>query len=112
METRSCQNCHQNFTIDADDFSFYEKIKVPAPMFCPECRFKARYAFRNQTSLYKRTCDLCRQSIISMYAPEKSFPVYCRTCFYSDNWDPSDYGMEIDFTKPFFQQLNELFNKV
>ena len=37
-ETRNCQNCKKDFIIEPDDFSFYEKIKVPAPTFCPECR--------------------------------------------------------------------------
>ena len=34
-ETKNCQNCHTNFVIVPDDFSFYEKIKVPTPTFCP-----------------------------------------------------------------------------
>ena len=29
-ENKTCQNCKQDFTIESDDFSFYEKIKVPA----------------------------------------------------------------------------------
>jgi len=28
-ETKNCQNCKNDFTIEPDDFSFYEKIKVP-----------------------------------------------------------------------------------
>ena len=30
-----CQNCKQNFTIEPEDFTFYDKIKVPSPTFCP-----------------------------------------------------------------------------
>jgi hypothetical protein len=112
METKACQNCKQEFTIEPEDFLFYEKIKVPPPTFCPECRFKARYAFRNQTALYKRTCGLCNKNIITMYAPEKSFPVYCRECFYGDAWDATQYGLDYDFSKPFFEQFNDLINKV
>ena len=37
-EIRQCQNCKQDFTIEPDDFGFYEKIKVPPPTFCPLCR--------------------------------------------------------------------------
>jgi hypothetical protein len=33
-----CQNCKKDFTIELDDFRFYEKIKVPPPTFCPEYR--------------------------------------------------------------------------
>ena len=30
------QNCKKEFTIEPEDFNFYEKIKVPAPTFCPK----------------------------------------------------------------------------
>lgn len=32
-ETKICQNCKKDFTIDPEDFKFYEKIKVPSPTF-------------------------------------------------------------------------------
>ena len=31
MEKRNCQNCKKDFTIETEDFSYYEKIKVPVP---------------------------------------------------------------------------------
>lgn len=98
--------------IKSEDFSFYEKIKVPPPTFCPECRMKARYAFRSQTSLYKRNCDFCKKSIVSMYSEDKLFPVYCRDCFYGDKWDATSYAQEVNFNKPFFEQWNELFKEI
>ena len=68
MEKRTCQNCKKDFTIKSEDFSFYEKIKVPAPTWCPECRMIRRMNFRNERSLYKQNCALCKKSTISMYA--------------------------------------------
>lgn len=53
-ETKSCQNCKNDFVIESEDFSFYEKIKVPPPTFCPECRFIRRLMWRNNRSLYPR----------------------------------------------------------
>ncbi len=76
-ETKNCQNCKQNFTIESEDFNFYEKIKVPPPTFCPECRMQRRMVWRNERVLYKRKCDLCNKNIISMYADFAVFPVYC-----------------------------------
>lgn len=29
IETKQCQNCEQEFTIEPDDFNFYRKIDVP-----------------------------------------------------------------------------------
>ena len=111
-ETRNCQNCKNDFTIEPDDFSFYEKIKVPAPTFCPNCRFIRRMIWKNERSLYKRKCDMCDSSIISMYEENVLFPVYCPDCYKSDKWDAVEYSLDYDFKKTFFEQWYELFNKV
>ncbi len=110
METRNCQNCKKDFNIEAEDFSFYEKMKVPAPTFCPHCRFIRRVIWRNERSLYKRKCDMCSKSIISIYEDNVSFPVYCPTCYKSDKWDALDYASDYDFSVPFFEQWRKLFN--
>jgi len=111
-ETKICQNCKKDFTIESDDFSFYEKIKVPSPTFCPECRLVRRMAFRNERVLFKRICDLCNKNIIAMYPANALFPVYCRECWYGDEWDSTIYGQDYDFSRPFFEQYKELSNKV
>lgn len=112
LETRNCQNCKQNFSIEPDDFSFYEKMNVPPPTFCPHCRFVRRLIWRNERSLYKRKCDMCKNNIIAMYDDKVLFPVYCPNCWKSDNWEAGEYECNYDFTKPFFSQFKELFNKV
>lgn len=111
-EIRNCQNCRQDFSVEEEDFNFYQKIKVPPPTFCPPCRLQRRVAFRNERSLYKRECGLCGQGIVSMYSAEKPFPVYCSQCWWSDRWDPMHFGQEYDFNKSFFEQFRELMHKV
>lgn len=112
-ETRTCQNCKNQFTIEPEDFQFYEKIKVPPPTFCPECRFQRRLALRNERNLYRRQCGLCGKKMISMYSSEKPFPVYCRECWWGDKWDPMQFGIDYSFSsKPFFLQFRELQEKV
>ena len=107
----TCQSCKNEFVIEPEDFAFYEKIKVPPPTFCPDCRLQRRMAFMNERSFYKRSCDLCHRDFISVYPADSEFSVYCGTCFW-DKWDPLEYGMELDFKKPFLAQLKELFRKV
>ena len=107
-----CQNCKSEFTIEPDDFGFYEKIKVPPPTFCPECRLQRRFMVRNERNLYKRECDLCKKLTISMYSSEKVFPVYCPSCWWGDKWDPTNYGKNFNFKKNFFLQFKELLDKV
>jgi hypothetical protein len=62
--------------------------------------------------LYKRKCDLCGKEIISVFAPERMFKVYCQPCWWSDRWDPLDYGREYNFSQPFFEQYARLFDTV
>jgi hypothetical protein len=107
-ETKTCQNCTQNFTIESDDFSFYEKIKVPAPTFCPECRMKRRLIWRNMRSLYKRECGLCQKTLISMY-PDDTCPVYCVECFMGDGWDMYALGRDIDWSRDFYSQIKDIY---
>jgi len=71
-----CQNCKNNFPIEPDDFSFYEKMQVPPPTFCPECRLIRRMNNTNERVLYKRTCDLTGKNIISMFPHNTLFLVY------------------------------------
>ncbi|MFA6076778.1 MAG: hypothetical protein WC735_01740 [Candidatus Paceibacterota bacterium] len=103
-----CQNCKQDFTIESEDFNFYEKIKVPPPTFCPECRAVRRMIFRNERALYKRKCDFSDQDIITPFSADNPCKVYEREIWWSDKWDPLESGQNYDFSKPFFIQWKEL----
>src|SRR3989344_8139054 len=111
QETKKCQNCKQDFVIEPEDFQFYEKMKVPAPTWCYNCRFQRRGAFRNQMNLYSVKCGLCEKPTLAMYPPNSPFPVYCQSCWWSDNWDPLTYGKDYDFSRPFFVQYHELLER-
>ncbi len=108
-ETKQCQNCKVNFLIEPEDFNFYERLSVPPPTWCPECRLIRRFMWRNHRALYKRKCDLCGEEKIFMYPAESPYKVYCHPCWWSDRWSALDYGREYDFSKPFFEQFRELF---
>lgn len=110
-ENRTCQNCKNDFIIEPDDFGFYEKMSLPMPTFCPPCRMQRRLAWRNSMSLFNRKCDLCEKSVVTLYAPDSGITVYCNKCWWSDKWDPKDYAMDYDLTKPFFTQYVELLKK-
>ncbi len=111
-ETKTCQNCKNSFSIEREDFDFYEKMNVPPPTWCALCRKIRRMAWRNERTLYKATCGMCKKTMFSQYAPESPFPVYCRECFVSDKWSTFEYAQEIDWNKPFLQQIHELQQKV
>lgn len=106
-ETKTCQNCKQNFVIEPDDFTFYEKMQVLVPKICPHCRLIRRMLWRNERSLYTAKCGLCDESMISSYAPSSPFTIYCWNCYRSDKWDAREYSLKYDPSKSFFDQLKE-----
>jgi len=111
-KTKTCQNCKSKFTIEPEDFEFYKKIDVPEPTFCPECRMQRRMVWRNERNLYKRKCDFSNKDIISIYHKDSPIKSYEQKIWWSDKWDPMEYGMEYDFNKPFFTQMRELMEQV
>ncbi len=111
-ETRNCQNCKNQFTIEPGDFVFYEKFGVLAPKMCSLCRAQRRLAFRNERTLYKRRCDRCKKDVVSMYSPNKPYTVWCHDCWFSDDWDARDYGRPYDSSRSFFEQFKALWNEV
>jgi hypothetical protein len=112
METRNCQNCKKDFNIEPDDFSFYQKMGVPAPTWCPECRMVRRLAFRNERHLFRRKDALTGQDSFSGFPAEANLNTYENSYWHSDNWDPMDYGVDYDFSKPFLGQFKDLLSRV
>lgn len=112
MEERKCKKCGQNFELDSDDFGFYEKMGVPLPVNCPGCRFTWRALFRNEITLYNRTCALCKKSTIAMYNPKSPYVIYCQDCWLSEKWDPFSYAQDYNSQRPFFEQMKELMLRV
>ncbi len=67
-----------------------------------------RFSFQNTWSLYWRNCDKCGKKALSTYPPEKKIIAYCSECWWADDWDGTEYGMDYDPKKTFFAQLTEL----
>jgi hypothetical protein len=114
---RSCVSCGSSFEILDEDLSFYDSVSptfagtkhpIPSPKLCPDCRFQRRLMFRNDRYLYHRKSSLSDRQIVSIYSPEKLFAVYDQDEWWNDRWNAMDYAMEIDFKKPFLEQLQEL----
>src|SRR3989338_9259879 len=108
-DKKNCLQCKNEFIISNDDQAYYDKINVDQPRFCPLCRSQQRLLFRNERSFYKRPCDKCKKEVISMYSPNKPDIVWCHECWFKDDWDGTNYAQEYDFSKPFFDQLQELW---
>ena len=111
-ETRNCQNCKNQFTIEPDDFSFYETIHVPPPAWCPECRLIRRLSWQGYRMFYKRKCDFTGDEVITTHHPADEHKVYRQDVWWSDKWDPKEFGRDYDFSRSFFEQFQELMKAV
>ncbi|MFA6257478.1 MAG: hypothetical protein WC671_00500 [Candidatus Paceibacterota bacterium] len=108
----TCQSCQKNFTIEPDDFGFYEKIGVLPPKNCPECRMQLRLCFKNERCFYKRICDNCKKDTISIFSPNKTYPSWCSNCWYGDDLNANKYAQNYNSNESFFKQFSELWKKV
>ena len=104
-ETKTCKNCKKQFTIDPEDFGFYESIHVPSPTWCPDCRQMRRMCFRNERNLFRRKDSITGDSLISVFSSASQYKVCSREYFDGDNFDPMEFGKDFDFSKPFFEQF-------
>lgn len=109
---KNCHQCQLQFEITDGDKEFYQSLAVPTPTLCPSCRQRRRLTWRNERTLYRRKCDATGKDIVSVFSPDKPFTVYDNEYWYSDNWNPMDYGRDFDFNRPFFEQFQELVQKV
>ena len=118
---KNCAQCGSSFEVTDNDLKFYDKIspvfgdkkyQIPPPKMCPDCRFRRRLMFRNDRHLYKRKSDKSGKELITLYSPEKPYTVYDKDEWWADDWDPRDFGQDVDFSRPFFEQFQELRLKV
>lgn len=117
----SCLQCQTPYEVTAKDLAFYEKVSpvfngtkyvLPPPKLCPLCRLQRRQARRNERKLYNRKCDLTGNQIISICSPDKPYPVYDTTTWWSDAFDGKKYGRDFDFNRSFFEQFSALQSEV
>ncbi len=83
---RTCQEaqCGKNFTVIPQEMKFYDDKKLPLPNYCPACRHKQRMALRTERTLYKRNCDKCQQSMLSVFPQDSQYKIYCQKCFWEN----------------------------
>lgn len=118
---KTCPQCASPFEVMDQDLAFYDKISpifegkkypIPSPTFCPTCRSQRRMVWRNELHLFKRKSDFSGKDIISCYPSSADCKVYEVAEWWSDQWDPMEYGRDFDFTRTFFEQFKELLRVV
>src|SRR5688572_17471137 len=109
---QTCSHCSAPFEVTDEDMAFLESVApefagkkepITPPTLCPLCRRRVRNSWRNERTLYKRNCSLCKKSMISIFALDLPHIVYCPSCFWSDGWTPTEqeYDPSLSFTEQF-----------
>ena len=80
----------------------------PTPTISPVERMIGKMAFRNERTLYKRKCDHSGRDIISVYPAESPYTVYKADVWWGSDWSAYDFGAQVDFDRPFFDQFFDL----
>ncbi len=111
-EIRTCALSGNKFTLDEQDLEHYKKLNLPLPTLCPQERLRRRLTWRNDRTFYKRDCDSCKKSILSLYTPDSPYTIYCPTCWWSDSWDAYSLGRTYDFSRAFLEQYEDLMRIV
>ncbi|KKU04737.1 MAG: hypothetical protein UX07_C0028G0003 [Parcubacteria group bacterium GW2011_GWA2_45_30] len=107
-EVITCLGCKGPYRFIPMEYSFYKKLNLPLPQFCPECRFQNRKKFVNPPKYWKRKCQCagivsdnkiykntaehpahsktkhCPNEFDTSYAPDKPDIVYCEACYNSE----------------------------
>lgn len=110
--TETCTACGTKFTIEHEDIAMLERLDIPHPAECTFCVWRRLLAFWVFGKFRKTKSALSGKTIITAFGEDIKFPLYDRTEWVSDAWDPMSYGRDYDFSRPFFEQFRELRDTV
>ena len=77
----ACTQCKKNFRIIPREFEFYQRLSIPLPRLCPECRHLRRFTARGPNRLWKRHCAKCNAEFETNYTPDRKEIIYCESCY-------------------------------
>src|SRR3989338_9805543 len=110
--TKVCVDCKEEFIIDSGDLTLYEKVGLKIPEWCFFCRTKQYFAFFVFGKFRKGVSDLSGESLITVLPSNARYPIYKSHEWWGDGWDAISFGKDYDPSKPFFDQLRELQEKI
>ncbi|MBI3626512.1 hypothetical protein HY224_00510 [Candidatus Uhrbacteria bacterium] len=109
MESKTCRFSGKKFTVTEQERQCYERFGLPLPDIHPMERLRYCPAFYNAYVLQWTKDARTGKKILTNLDP-KEFPViYDNNYWMSSEFDARDYGREIDFTRPFFEQYKEMY---
>jgi hypothetical protein len=111
-EKKECEHCGNDFSISKEELKMYEKVGIELPTICFFCRIKQHLAFWLFGKFRKGKSDLSGESLITVLPEQNRYPIYTLHEWHSDKWDAMGFGQDYDSNRPFFEQLQELQEKI
>lgn len=111
-EKRKCEHCGVEFSISDGELNLYKKVDIELPTICNFCRIKIHLSFWMFGKFRKGVSDLSGESLITVLPEKTRYPIYTLNEWHSDKWDAMDFSQDYDSSKPFFEQLQVLQEKV
>lgn len=109
---RTCLISGKQFAISPAEQDYCKQNGIPLPVVHPHERLRHMLVFRNRLYLYHDKCALSQKPMLSCVPPESKYKVYDIDVWESDQWDGTEYGREYDFSRPFFEQFEDLVKTV
>lgn len=117
-----CRGCGNDFAVGEAELKFLqglaikageELLGIPPPTLCPSCRLQRRMAHRNQIHVALTAVPGYERPIFSMHYGAPTFPILTNEDWWNEErWSPDSYGVDFDFSRPFFDQFAELQRRV
>ncbi|MBI4836433.1 MAG: hypothetical protein HY817_04200 [Candidatus Abawacabacteria bacterium] len=111
MQKRICAITGKEFVISDQEEAFCQEHMIPLPTISHVERLRRTCAMLSSVHLYPSTCALTKKPILPFIPPHKELVVYDIDAWMSDAWDPLSFGLDYDFSRPFFAQMAELLKK-
>lgn len=112
METNKCRECGVLFTLTIEDMNLLSAVGINNSLECTECIWKKILSLFVFGRFRKTKSALSGKSIITNFPESTQFPLYEKSEWNSDAWDPMKYGKDYDTKKGFFEQLEALEKSV
>ena len=121
MPSYRCKRCSADFDVDSDDIAFLDRLaprlngqtyRLPPPRLCPPCRAQRRLQWRNERNFYHRSCAATGKRLLSVYPEESGIAVYDYDTWWTERFDPLQWGRPYDPSQSFFEQFGALLRAV
>src|SRR3989338_817662 len=105
---RICRFSGEKFYIRPEDVEFYKRMRVPLPTLSPNERHRLKLAFFNSFNLFKVKSAYSGKTVIAAAPPNTPYKIWEHKIWFSDAWDPMEYGRAYDGGGSFFRQFHGL----